>query len=99
MKHTMKQTMYVHASKKYNGTNEFDIDMKVCDMTEYGYILIGTVEVSADFDLPDDFNFTQAEIDSLKTQKSKIQAEAQMKITQIDEQIQRLQCIEYKDAS
>ena len=96
MKHTMKQTMYVHASKKYDGTDEFDIDMKICDMTEYGYILIGTVEVSADFDIPDDFNFTQAEIDSLKTQKSKIQAEAQIKITQIEEQIQRLQCIEYK---
>ena len=97
MKHTIKQTMFVHAEKDYNlNGNKFKLGLKICDMSEYGYVLLDTVEVSVDYDLPEDFNFTQCEIDLLKKKKKSVQAEAQKTITRIDEQIQRLQCIEYK---
>ena len=98
MKHNLKKTMFVHAQKTY-GEDVFKLDFLACDMSQYGYIFIGEVEVSVDYELPDDFNLTQVEIDSLRKEKKRIQAEAQNSITRIDEQIQSLQCIEHKEAS
>lgn len=94
MKYHFTCEMYVQASKDFLGN--ISVNMHTCDMSEYGYIHIEKIQVTAEYDLPDDFNFTQAEIDSLIKQKQKIQAEAQVQITRIDEQIQSLQCIEYK---
>ena len=99
MKHTIKSTMFVHAEKAYNGEDEFILSILACDMSKYGYVLLGAVEVSADFDLPEDFNFTQAEIDSLRKEQKCIQAEAQKNITRIEEKIQSLLCIEHKAAA
>ena len=99
MKHTIKSTMFVHAEKEYGGEEEFKLKLLACDMSQYGFILIGEVEVSVDYDLPDNFNYTQAEIDSLRKEQKRIQAEAQNNITRIEEKIQSLLCIEHKDAA
>ena len=98
MKHTIKQNMLVHSVKDYvkGGHN---LVLFYSDMSQYGYIFIGEVEVSVDYDLPDNFNYTQAEIDSLRKEQKRIQAEAQNKITRIDEKIQSLLCIEHKVAA
>ena len=98
MKHKIKQTAFVHAKKDYvkGGHN---LVLYFSDMSQYGYIFIGEVEVSVDFDLPDNFSFTQAEIDVLRKEQKHIQAEAQNKITRIEEKIQSLLCIEHKAAS
>ena len=96
MKHTIKKTMFVHAEKAYFGVEEFKLSLLACDMSQYGFILIGEVEVSVDYDLPDNFNYTQAEIDSLRKEQKRIQAEAQNNITRIEETIQSLLCIEHK---
>jgi len=96
MKHTIKSTMFVHAQKSYFGEEEFKLSLLACDMSKYGFILIGEVEVSVDYDLPDNFNYTQAGIDSLRKKQKRIQAEAQNNITRIEEQIQSLLCIEHK---
>jgi len=96
MKHTIKSTMFVHAQKEYGGEEEFKLNLLSCDMSQYGYILIGEVEVSVDYDLPDNLNITQLEIDSLRKAQKRIQAEAQNNITRIEEQIQSLLCIEHK---
>ena len=99
MKHTIKETMVVHAKKDYSSEGSFKLCLLACDMSEYGYIKIGEVEVSADYDLPESFNFTQAEIDSLRKEQKRIQAEAQNNITRIEEKIQSLLCIEHKAAA
>ena len=99
MKHTIKKTMFVHAEKAYFGEEEFNLSLLACDMSQYGFILIGEVEVSVDYDLPDNFNFTQAEIDVLRKEQKRIQAEAQNNITRIEEKIQSLLCIEHKAAA
>lgn len=98
MKHTITQSMFVHASKDY-GSDDYKLSMKICDMSEYGYIYIGKVEVSVDYDLPENFNFTQCEIDLLRKEQKRIQAEAQMKVVRIEEKIQSLLCIEHKGAA
>ena len=96
MKHTIKKTMFVHAEKAYFGEEEFKLNLMACDMSKYGYIFIGEVEVSVNYDLPDNFNYTQAEIDVLRKEQKRIQAEAQNNITRIEEKIQSLLCIEHK---
>ena len=55
--------------------------------------------MSVDYDLPDNFNYTQAEIDVLRKEQKRIQAEAQNNITRIEEQIQSMLCIEHKVAA
>ena len=99
MKHTIKKTMFVHAEKAYFGEEEFKLSLMACDMSKYGYIFIGEVEVSVNYDLPDNFNYTQAEIDVLRKEQKRIQAEAQNNITRIEEQIQSMLCIEHKVAA
>ena len=98
MKHKIKQTAFVHAEKDYvkGGHN---LVLYFSDMSQYGYIFIGEVEVSVDYDLPDNFSFTQAEIDVLRKEQKRIQAEAQNNITRIEEKIQSLLCIEHKAAA
>ena len=98
MKHTIKQNMFVHSEKDY-ATGGYKLDLHYGDMSKYGYVCIGEVEVSVDFDLPDNFSFTQAEIDVLRKEQKRIQAEAQNKITRIEEKIQSLLCIEHKAAA
>ena len=91
--------MFVHAEKSYFSEEKFKLNLMACDMSKYGYIFIGEVEVSVDYDLPDNFNYTQAEIDSLRKEQKRIQAEAQNNITRIEEKIQSLLCIEHKAAA
>lgn len=95
MKHQLTAEVFIQAAKDYC-TGDMQVLAHLCDMSEYGYIHIDKVQVPVEYDLPDEFNFTQAEIDGLLAKKRAIQAEAQLKLTQIDEQIQRLQCIEHK---
>ena len=92
MKHLIQTKMFVHKFGR-------SLQLFQADMSEYGYLLIGTVDVEVDYELPDDFNFTQLEIDNLKKEKKRIQAEANKKLVAIDEKIQSLQCIEHKEAA
>ena len=98
MKHTIKQNLFVHAEKDHE-TGGHELVLHYSDMSQYGYIFIGEVEVSVDYDLPDNFNYTQAEIDVLRKEQKRIHAEAQNKITRIEEKIQSLLCIEHKAAA
>ncbi len=47
-------------------------------------------------DIPDDFDPIPGRIDSMRKVKDKILADAQVQANNIEEQIQRLLCIEYK---
>ncbi len=63
-----------------------------CDMTDYGYILIGEQEIA--IEVPDDFNPVPIQISALKEAQQKIRAEAEQKTLVIEEKIQKLLAIE-----
>jgi hypothetical protein len=90
MKHTAK--MYVQGKRDY--TNKMEYHLHSGDMTDYGYVTVGTIEV--EFEVPDDFNPVQAEIEMLKHAKAKVESEAMSKMRLIEDQIRNLQCLEYK---
>lgn len=94
MKHTIDMTLHIHAGRSY-GTKQIEFSATVCDMSEYGYIYLFEHPISIEVDIPDDFDMNSAEIDKLRKQKKQVQAEMQMQLTRIDEQINSLLAIEY----
>lgn len=98
MKQIVKHEVFIHAEKGY-GSDEVTFKVFGCDMSEYGYVMLYSQEIDIEVEVSNDFNFTNAQIDVLRQQQNKIQAECQMRLTRIEEQIQSLQCIEYKDAA
>ena len=95
MKHTIDMTLHIHAERIY-GTKQIEFSAKVCDMSKYGYTYLFEHPISIEVDIPDDFDMNSAEIDKLRKQKKQVQAEMQMRLTRIDEQINSLLAIEYK---
>lgn len=61
------------------------------------FVVIKAVEL--EFDIPDDFDPVPKQIESLKAKKQEVMADTQMKLNQLDEQIQRLLCIEHKEVT
>lgn len=97
MKHTATTTQFVHADRDHEGNVSFKV--LGCDMSEYGYTFLGIKkEVTVEFEIPDDFNFTEEEIKNLRDYQKKIQAEAQRQVVEIEERIQSMLAIEYKSA-
>ncbi len=94
MKHTIDMTLHIHAERIY-GTKQVKFSAKACDMSKYGYIYLFEHPISIEVDIPDDFDMNSAEIDKLRKQKKQVQAEMQMQLTRIDEQINSLLAIEY----
>ena len=86
---TTTKKIYLHA-------DSFDKDILniyYSDMSEYGDILIATKEVELSFDVPEDYDVVQLEIDQLTKAKKVIQAENHLKVQNIEDQIQRLLAI------
>ena len=71
-----------------------DVSITACDMTEHGYITLGTETIT--LDVPQDININQIKIDNLKEQKQKLLAETEVKLNTLEEDIQKLLCIENK---
>jgi len=59
-----------------------------------GYIQIGTAEIRVTIDSQEDI--VSRQISTLQEAKKRIQAETQQKLNAIDEQIGKLQCLEYR---
>ncbi len=95
MKHTAEIMVYIHAQRDYL-TRGIRFSAVGCDMREYGYTLIETKQVSVGFEIADDFSFDAEEIKAMRAEQKRIQAEAQMNVTRIEERIQSLLCIEHK---
>jgi len=64
------------------------------DMSEYGYTVLGTKKIT--LDVPQDVDINGAKIDNLKQQKKKLLAETEVKVNAIEDDIQKLLCIESK---
>jgi N-glycosylase/DNA lyase len=94
-KHKIEHQIIVHAERIY-GTSEFKFMLFSTDMSEYGYTAVMPVTVDVEFEIPEDFNLTQAEINALRAQKKKIADEAARNTMLIEERIQSLLAIEYK---
>lgn len=99
MKRTSQIELFLHARKDWEGKDyysAFQSDMS--GTTGFGFVVAKTT-VDVDFEIPDDFNLNVEMVNALRKQQKSIQAEAQMKLTQIEDQIQRLLCIEHKEES
>lgn len=94
MKHTAEITVYIHAQRNYKDKIKFSA--LGCDMSEYGYTLIETQDLTVEFDIADDFSLDAEEIKAMRAEQKRIQAEAQRLVTQLEERIQSLLCIEHK---
>ena len=66
--------------------------VRLADEPDRGFI----AQQEMEFEVPDDYDPTPQIIAGLKTEKQRILAEAHVKAGNIDEQIQRLLCIEHK---
>lgn len=66
------------------------------DFSKYDPTYVAIRPVETEFEIPDDFDPRPQQIDALRQEKSRILGEAQAKANNIEEQIQRLLCIEYK---
>lgn len=63
-------------------------------MEEMGWIPVGTAEVTVS--LVSQEGFVNSKIDTLQKQRQRVMAETQLKVNEIDQQIQELLCLEGK---
>lgn len=87
-------TVFIHW-KKYAWEEQGSfraMDMKMDATPEYVFIR----EEQITFEVPDDFDPIPDVIANMKAKKQEILADAQVKANNIEEQIQRLLCIEHK---
>ncbi|CNE10384.1 hypothetical protein [Yersinia kristensenii] len=93
-------TLYIHVNPHPSSKdNRFVIHS--CDMSQIvpAYTLLDTREITIDFNEPDPFEIISKQVDSLRSQKEQIAAESHRKLSQIDDQIQALLCIEHSTPS
>ena len=95
MKHTEEITVYIHARKNWDETIKFTVD--VADMSQYGWIMVLEKKVEIEFDLPPEFNIDAESIKAMRSEQKRINAEAHLQVTRLEERIQSLLCIEHKD--
>ncbi|MEI7143281.1 hypothetical protein WCT84_06790 [Pectobacterium brasiliense] len=83
-------TLYIHRVK--HTEKPF---IAISDMSQYGYALIGTHSVVVPIPQVTDSELTNRQIAALKNQQQKIISDAQIQASQLEDQIQRLLCIEH----
>lgn len=89
----IKETMYVHKAKYRT-----EPVIQLTDMSEYGYVLLGTVDIEFEFEMPSEAEQVKKEIEMLTAEKNRILAEAHMKTQNIQDQINSLLCLENNSA-
>ena len=77
-------TIYLHLDKWDN------LSTATMDLSDHGYIMITSKEVTFDAENLDPSKIRQLRIDSLEKNKKALLSDAQVKADDIDEQIQRL---------
>ena len=70
-----------------------------CLVTSLSESLVTKKIFDVEFDIPDGFNVNVELVKTLRKQQKAIQADAQMKFTQLEERIQSLLCIEHKEVA
>ena len=91
----MKIKCTLHAQIDKYGEDGFSYHVfKHEDMTSCGYVACDTVEV--EFDDPPRDALVNGAVEACRKEQQRIRAEAQSKVSAIDDEIQRLLCIENK---
>jgi hypothetical protein len=84
---------FIHA-QKCTWTDKVRYDFfKSEDMTECGYVLVGPHEIT--LQIPADFNIAAGQISALQKQKDKLHKEFNVRLAQINDEISKLQCLEF----
>jgi len=89
-----KQKLYIHVQSYTDVlTEDTPIHVFNCDMSEYSYVLIHTVEIDVEYPLVD---LLALKLESLKKQEERLRAEFRKRLSEIHEKVSRLQAISYK---
>jgi hypothetical protein len=93
MKVTVKSFLHWH---KYDWEEKSSFQLWRSDMSRDGpdYVCLGEREFEVD--VPDDFDPRPHQVAALREAKQRVLAEAQAKANNIEDQIQRLLCLEFK---
>jgi len=92
----LKQTVYLQ-TKDYGCGEGYEFFIHVTDMTEFGYVTAATKDIEIEMEVPEDFDPVNSQIQALKEQKKKVEAGTQVMLNNLDEQIQSLLAIEFKE--
>lgn len=93
----IQQTMHIMCRRDIFGEHEYKLH--AYDMTGVSgleYILVGTHDV--EFEVPDDVNPVQLEVEQLRKQKDKIREDSVRAMELIDDKIAKLLCLTYVPA-
>ena len=89
----IKCTLHATADKYADGGFSFEV-FSHDDMTSCGYVAYDTVEV--EFADPPMEVLVNGAVSAYRKEQERIRAEAQSKVAKLDEEIQKLLCIEHK---
>ena len=87
-KKTFTQELFIHHSDQTNG-----YFVSECDMSTFGHIVLGTQTV--ELNIPDT-DPIQAEVEMLEKKVTSVRADMQSQVTQLEQRIQELKCLEVK---
>ena len=65
------------------------------DMTEHGWVKVGTATITVTLDDPDKIN--AAQVEALRKEQHHLRAVTEMKLTQLEGRIQSLLCLEHME--
>lgn len=91
---TKKMTVFVHLSNSQWGAGT-EYSLFNLDMTDYGYTLVATSEI--EFEEPSRNDVVAGLVRGLRHEQQEIKAEAQSKVNRLQERIDSLLCLEYKE--
>ncbi|MBY4947038.1 hypothetical protein K6V92_10450 [Cupriavidus respiraculi] len=93
MAQTIEVKAFVHATKNYDDSYTYTVFGMDVSGQSLGYILVG--ETTLSYELPDAFNPVAAEVAALEKKRDAMRADFNGRLRQINEQIAKLQAIEY----
>ncbi|SST02815.1 Uncharacterised protein [Acinetobacter baumannii] len=92
-------TLYIHAQKQFDGSYRYRPSTFKYDIDSGLGFVIAEHTVDIPFTAPSSTELVQLEIDALKAEQNKILADAQVKSSLLEDQIQMLLCLEGKPIS
>ncbi len=89
-------TLYIHAQKQFDGSYQYNAYAFKADPNAGLGFVIAEHTVDVPFKEPTQTDLIHAEIDFLRNEQEKILADAQVKTSLLEDQIQMLLCLEGK---
>lgn len=84
-------------ARKWEWDDKVGFQFNGCPLDTNGFVTVMPHEFEVE--LPDGFNITAAMVGSLEKSKADLRAEFNARIAQINDQISKLQCLEFTPAS